>query len=132
MQLVLSQHQRLVKREKPSLYSLIMTEKERKHLWYIQNRNTNKYKNQQKTNKKTFQNNIKQILKELKINGCSICGYDKNQSVLEFHHVNPKYKSFPIAHGIRNHTNERVAEELNKCILVCANCHKEIEFKGGQ
>jgi len=72
---------------------------------------------------------IKIILKELKTNGCSICGYNNNHSVLEFHHVNPNDKKFQIAHGIRNHTNERVAEELNKCILMCANCHKEIEFK---
>lgn len=106
-----------------------MTEKERKHLWYIQNKHTDKYKNQRKIVKKTFQKNIKQILKELKINGCSICGYNNNHSVLEFHHVNPMDKLFQIAHGIRNHTNERVAEELNKCVLLCANCHKEIEFK---
>jgi hypothetical protein len=106
-----------------------MTEKERKHLWYIQHRHTDKYKKQRKIVTKTFQIHIKQILKELKINGCSICGYNNNHSVLEFHHVNPKDKSFPIAHGIRNHTNERVADELNKCVLLCANCHKEIEFK---
>ena len=106
-----------------------MTEKERKHLWYIQHKQTDKYKNQRKIVKKTFQKHIKIILKELKINGCSICGYNNNHSVLEFHHVNPNDKSFPIAHGIRNHTNERVAEELNKCILMCANCHKEIEFE---
>jgi 5-methylcytosine-specific restriction endonuclease McrA len=108
-----------------------MTEKERKHLWYIQNkvRLNIEHKIYRKTYNKQRKIYIKQILKELKINGCSICGYNNNHSVLEFHHVNPTDKSFPIAHGIRNHTNERVAEELNKCVLLCANCHKEIEFK---
>ena len=61
------------------------------------------------------------ILHDLKINGCAICGYNKCDNALEFHHTNPRDKIFSIG-TLRGH----LAEELNKCILLCANCHKEI------
>lgn len=58
---------------------------------------------------------------------CEICGYDKNMSALEFHHNNPEEKDFEI--DIRHFSNtsiEKLKNELSKCILVCANCHREI------
>ena len=61
---------------------------------------------------------------ELKINGCSICGYNKNKSALQFHHVEPSLKKYKINHrciGLKN-----LFIELDKCILLCANCHAEI------
>jgi hypothetical protein len=70
----------------------------------------------------------KKILNELKINGCSICGYNKNPNCLDFHHVNPKNKKFPLMIGnIYAHSNEKIIKELNKCILLCKNCHYDIE-----
>lgn len=58
---------------------------------------------------------------------CEICGYNKNIAALEFHHKNPEEKSFQI--DIRRFSNgniENLETELNKCILVCANCHREL------
>lgn len=58
---------------------------------------------------------------------CEICGYDKNIAALEFHHKNPEEKSFQI--DMRRFSNgniENLEAELNKCILVCANCHREL------
>ena len=55
---------------------------------------------------------------------CNHCGYKKCLSALEFHHVNPSIKSF----GINRKTGRSFATllpELNKCILLCSNCHKE-------
>lgn len=60
---------------------------------------------------------------------CSICGYDKNLSSLTFHHINPKTKKFQI--DMRKFANckiQTLQEEISKCILVCRNCHGEIEY----
>ncbi len=57
---------------------------------------------------------------------CAICGYSKSSRALNFHHVNPAEKSFGIsARGITR-SWKKVQNELDKCILVCANCHAEI------
>lgn len=58
---------------------------------------------------------------------CTKCGYDKNLSGLEFHHLNPETKSFGIdLRAFSSHKLEDLNEELNKCILLCANCHREL------
>lgn len=58
---------------------------------------------------------------------CEICGYDKNISALEFHHKDPNEKDFQLdIRHFSNHTISKLKSELDKCILVCANCHREI------
>jgi hypothetical protein len=57
---------------------------------------------------------------------CAICGYDRSIINLVFHHVDPSQKSF----GLSMSTTKSLAtyrEEAEKCVLVCANCHGEIE-----
>jgi hypothetical protein len=57
---------------------------------------------------------------------CAVCGYDRCISTLTFHHVVRELKSFPMSmHTTKALTAYR--EELQKCVLVCANCHGEIE-----
>lgn len=56
---------------------------------------------------------------------CIICGYNRCERALHFHHVNPKEKEFMISRYSRNW--ERVIEELKKCVLLCSNCHAEVE-----
>ena len=65
----------------------------------------------------------------LKINGCAICGYNKCDAALEFHHVNPENKKFSLGARNTEYLSNRVIEELNKCILLCANCHREVHYK---
>ena len=57
---------------------------------------------------------------------CEKCGYNKYVGALEFHHLDPTQKDFAI--GSKGYTRswEKVKKELDKCILVCANCHREI------
>ena len=58
---------------------------------------------------------------------CTICGYNKNYAVLDFHHINIEEKEFSPAQLI--HTSydlDQIFQELDKCVLVCANCHREI------
>jgi len=59
---------------------------------------------------------------------CMICGYDKNPGVLDFHHVDPSTKSFGISSGGFSRSWKSIEDEIRKCILVCANCHREIEL----
>lgn len=55
---------------------------------------------------------------------CEICGYDKCLSAMEFHHPNPMTKEFNISD--RMTTFEDIRPELDKCHLLCANCHREV------
>lgn len=57
---------------------------------------------------------------------CNICGYDKVPDALEFHHIDEKNKSYGIASNGTCHDLEADLLEIQKCILVCANCHREI------
>lgn len=59
---------------------------------------------------------------------CSICGYNKCLAALHFHHIDPQTKKYSPSHVIGRWSFERVKEELDKCILVCSNCHAEIHF----
>lgn len=56
---------------------------------------------------------------------CCICGYNKCQSALELHHLKPEEEDFTIGQTL-NKDLEIILKELQKCILVCANCHREI------
>jgi 5-methylcytosine-specific restriction endonuclease McrA len=72
----------------------------------------------------------KSLSHALKVNGCAICGYDKCKRALHFHHINPKDKKFSIViDNIRRKKTNDMVNELNKCILLCSNCHMEIEEK---
>lgn len=69
---------------------------------------------------------IKTLAIEYKGGKCQICGYNKYQGALELHHFKGD-KKFGISDKGYTRSWERVKEELNKCILVCANCHRELE-----
>lgn len=55
---------------------------------------------------------------------CQYCGYCKCLQALEFHHRNPKEKDFTISRITASWA--RIKKELDKCVLTCANCHREI------
>ncbi len=57
---------------------------------------------------------------------CCMCGYDKCIEALEFHHLNKNEKEEKPSKAILSWSFERAKTELDKCILVCANCHREI------
>ena len=65
----------------------------------------------------------------LKGGKCEICGYKKNYAGLTFHHLNPSKKSFGIdMRKFSNYSWQRIITEINKCQLLCHNCHMEIEY----
>lgn len=58
---------------------------------------------------------------------CVLCGYDRHPAALQFHHVDPDEKRFGIsAYGFAR-SLERARAEARKCVLMCANCHAEVE-----
>jgi len=73
--------------------------------------------------------NLKIMSIEYKGGKCSICGYDKYVGALDFHHMNPEEKDFSIADKGYTRSWENTKIELDKCILLCANCHREIHSK---
>jgi len=69
---------------------------------------------------------IKLMAIEYKGGKCQICGYNKYPGALDLHHINGQ-KDFGIGDKGYTRSWERIKQELDKCILVCANCHREIE-----
>lgn len=76
-----------------------------------------------------FRKRIKIALVEAFGNKCQVCDKSYPQSVYDFHHLNPAEKKFGI--GGQNSTRSRAdnAAEAKKCIMVCANCHRLIEYE---
>jgi hypothetical protein len=92
--------------------------------------------------KTTYSNNANNYLKQreranvrkkeiVKIKGgcCSLCGYKKNIAALQFHHRDPFNKTFTLdARKLSNTNWNSILLELEKCDLLCANCHAEIHY----
>jgi DNA-binding CsgD family transcriptional regulator len=90
-------------------------------------KNVDKNKSQIKGYKriKSFRKNNKIKCIEKLGGRCSKCGYNKCIEALEFHHTDPDIKIFSISSNL-NKAWSKIEKELEKCILVCANCHREI------
>jgi transposase len=58
---------------------------------------------------------------------CVLCGYARYVGALQFHHVDPAKKSFNLAARGMTRSLDRAREEAAKCVLLCANCHAEVE-----
>lgn len=71
------------------------------------------------------QRRVKVLAVEYKGGKCVKCGYNKYIGALDFHHLNPKEKDFSIASIKQYAFSEKIRNELDKCILLCSNCHRE-------
>lgn len=60
---------------------------------------------------------------------CEICGYCKCDSAFDFHHRDPSLKDKNIANIVHDNSWDKVTKELDKCMLLCANCHRELHSK---
>lgn len=69
----------------------------------------------------------KEKLVEYKGGKCEKCGYNKSIQALQFHHLNPEEKDFNISG--KSYSFKRIKKEVDKCMLVCSNCHIEIHEK---
>jgi transposase len=70
---------------------------------------------------------VKQMLVEEAGGSCVLCGYDRCVRALEFHHVDPASKRFSLSHRGLSRGIEILRAEAAKCVLLCSNCHAEVE-----
>ncbi len=57
---------------------------------------------------------------------CRLCGYDRYVGALHFHHLDPSTKRFALGGGATR-SLERSRDEASRCVLLCSNCHAEVE-----
>jgi hypothetical protein len=58
---------------------------------------------------------------------CKLCGYSRYQGALQFHHLDPSSKEFTISRGGVTRAFQELRAEARKCVLLCSNCHAEVE-----
>lgn len=80
-----------------------------------------------KDSKGTWRKKARQCLAEAFGGKCTICGYDKTISALDYHHVDKNSKNKMLCKAMRNgHAWKKIVEEARKCTIVCCRCHREI------
>lgn len=62
---------------------------------------------------------------------CKLCNYKKSLHALTFHHRNPEEKEYEVG-GILEWDKNKIKKELNKCDLLCFNCHMELHEEIGR
>lgn len=81
------------------------------------------YMKQKYQEKKTIVQDIKNNLK------CAKCGYDEYPIALDFHHLDPTQKDTTVARMVANNYRlDKTLQEIDKCICLCANCHRVFHF----
>ena len=70
---------------------------------------------------------VKEILVDEAGGRCAACGYSDCVAVLQFHHLDPATKRFHVGREGVTRSLERARAEASKCVLLCANCHVEVE-----
>ena len=103
-------------------------QKQAQHESYL--RNKKKVNERSARNKKIYAKKNHTFIKRYKtMCGCSKCGYNEHFTALDFHHVDPDSKEFSIANACRNKQLPAIKDEIRKCVVLCANCHRIEHFK---
>jgi hypothetical protein len=84
------------------------------------------YKNQNTKNVASWRNRTKLKLAAICGGECVVCGYDKCITALEFHHLDESQKDFSISQLGNTKSLRDTLSEVRKCVLLCANCHREV------
>jgi len=69
---------------------------------------------------------LRTMARDYKGGKCQICGYKKCSRALSFYHTDPKKKGFGLTSRGLTRSWKKIQEEIDKCILLCANCHMEV------
>lgn len=79
--------------------------------------------------RKVYQQKKNEIQDLKKNKKCIKCGYNKCGAALDFHHIDPEEKDEIIQRMVsNNYSLDKVFEEIEKCVVLCANCHREFHF----
>ncbi len=76
------------------------------------------------TMKKKYYENKEAVSSIKTEKGCAKCGYNENAMALDFHHINPTEKEDTIARLTSGSSLSRALQEIEKCVVLCANCHR--------
>jgi len=90
--------------------------------WY--KNQSDEYKARQKANRKAREDRNKQYVVELRSNPCTCCGETHPQEIMEFHHIDGSPEA-RVSH-LYGSSMKRLVEEIDKCVLLCPNCHTKI------
>lgn len=75
--------------------------------------------------RKKREQNRRKLIDEIKLSkGCLHCGYKEHAVALDFDHLNPSEKDFNISANFACAPFEALMEEISKCQVLCANCHR--------
>ena len=95
--------------------------------WYYENHKEDQYQYAVQKNDKRLNTKLKLVL--YKGGKCEKCGYNRNLAALQFHHILPNTKKFGLnGRNILSSSEQELLEEVNKCVLLCANCHAEEHY----
>ena len=92
-----------------------------KNAYYSNNKESHKVRNNKTRSK------LRDILEEVKSKGCFMCP-EKFKPCLEFHHLNGEDKLNSVGHLVTYGSQRLLLEEIDKCVLLCANCHRKVHF----
>lgn len=94
--------------------------------WYLDNKEARRLK-LNTYNAAYKARNTKFIRRYKLLCGCSICGYKKSQYALDFHHLDSSLKDFNVS-SLVGKSIKKIKSEIRKCVVVCANCHRELTY----
>jgi hypothetical protein len=78
-----------------------------------------------KNKSRKYKSDLRELINRLKIlRGCNSCGFNEHPAVLDFHHRDGTNKSFNIGSSLHLVSRELLMEEIAKCDVLCANCHR--------
>lgn len=95
-------------------------QKENQAIWY--------QRNKQKRLDRMYTRKLEHKIKAYAYLGncCSLCGYDRCYAAIDFHHIDRATKEYEVSY-LWGFSWEKIKSEIDKCILLCANCHREVE-----
>ena len=96
-------------------------------IYILEGRGTYRCRKCRSANVSNRRRKVKKILVEEAGGKCRVCGYNKCVHALDFHHVDPATKEFHISKAGNTRGIETLRKEAAKCILLCSNCHRELE-----
>lgn len=84
-----------------------------------------KYIESARTSKKKVLEWFRELKRGMK---CSKCG-ENHPACIEFHHRNPEDKKFTISESITRVSKKAILEEIEKCDILCSNCHRKLHYE---